>query len=225
MPKIFLEDSDGDWVAISEMRLAILSFDFPPTIGGVQTYLFEIAKRLGNKCEVCVITSTTGLLKPDPPFERFNTASRKAVDFWRVLHVYQPERVLVGHAHPQLLLAANLYSFHKYSAIAYGNDYLAAQRLWHRPIFNHLLRKARPLIAISKVHATRLQQIGMTAPVIIYPETDPDRFSPIPAPLKMPSSVLTISRLVPRKGIDTVIYAGLNYFSEIFQTSSTSLEV
>ena len=184
------------------MRLAILTLDFPPDTGGVQTYLGEISPRLSRRGEVCVITPVA--TSSAEPFHR-EVVPPTIPAFIRALRQFAPDRVLVGHAHPRLLIPAALVAWRRYAVCAYGNDYLAAQRRWHRPIFNALLHRANPLITISRANALRLRQLGVPHPVVIYPGTDPLRFYPPPVPPPPPWTLLTVGRLVPRKGIDLVI--------------------
>jgi len=188
------------------VKIALLTLDFPPGVGGVQQYLFEIARRLGVAYELTVVTPVGGPL-PKVPFHRLILPSCHPWTFARVLLVLKPDHVLVGHTHPRLLLSAALCASKRYAAIAYGNDYLAAQNRWHRPLFNALLSGAHPLITISQANAWRLRALGIPNPVIIPPGTDPVRFSPPPQEPPGPPTLLTVGRLVPRKGVDTVLQA------------------
>ena len=95
----------------------------------------------------------------------------------------------------------------RYIALAYGNDYEAAQLCWHASIFNRLLAGARPLVTISRANAQRLQELGLPSPELLLPGTDPDRFTPPASPPFGPPVLLTVARLVSRKGIDTVLRA------------------
>jgi phosphatidylinositol alpha-1,6-mannosyltransferase len=190
-----------------QLHLAIPTLDFSPCVGGVQTYLFEIAQRLGTEHMVTVVTPGDEKTTGSTSFRRREPLNTNAIGFWRALHSLRPDRVLVGHAHPKLLLAAALAPWKGYATLAYGNDYLAAQRRWHRPLFNWLLGNSRPLITITRANADRLQQLGLPEPVVVYPGTTPLRFTPAPIPPPYPPTLLTVGRLVPRKGIDTVLEA------------------
>ena len=37
------------------MRLLLITQDFPPDIGGVQTYAYELARRLAERCEALAV--------------------------------------------------------------------------------------------------------------------------------------------------------------------------
>lgn len=187
------------------VKIAILTLDFPPDVGGVQTYLYEVGRRLGEKQHVYVITPVAGDLPPDILISKVQPPRVNALGFWQSLRSLQPDYVLVGHAHPQLLLPAMFATRGRYGVIAHGNDFLAAQPHWHHQVFNWLLRHARPLIANSRANADRLQQLGMPQPIVIQPGTDRDRFTPASVEPSFPPVLLTVGRLVPRKGIDAVL--------------------
>ena len=188
------------------MRLALLTFDFPPTVGGVQQYLWEIARRLTREHEVVVVTPVPGP-PADGPFTRRMIPSTHPLAFLRALADIRPDWVIVGHVHPRMVIPAMMWAPGRWAAIAYGNDVLALQRRWHRPIVHSLLRRARPLIAISQATARRMRQWGVPPAVIVRPGVDPDRFTPPSSPPPPPWKLLTVARLVSRKGIDTVLAA------------------
>ncbi len=183
-------------------HLAILSLDFFPEPGGVQTYLYEIASRLASTRRVTVLTTAGGNLPRETPFERILLARGTISQFLSRLRAIRPDIVLVGHAHPRLLMAAALAG--RYAAIAYGNDFLAAQVRWHRVIFNILLRRAAPLITISSASEARLHRLGIRAAEIIHPGTDPAVFTPSEKAIDEPV-LLTVGRLVSRKGHRSVM--------------------
>lgn len=187
------------------MKVAILTLDFPPDVGGIQTYLYEVGRRLGETHSVSVITPVAGDLPPDIPITKVQPAPRNVVGFWRALRHIAPDHVIVGHAHPQLLMAAALYGWRQYATVTYGNDYLAAQQRWHRPFFNWLLGASTPLITITNANARRQQRLGLPTARVIYPGTDHTTFTPPKQRTASPPVLLTVSRLVPRKGIDLVL--------------------
>ena len=189
------------------MKIALLTLSFPPQVGGVQTYLYEIMRRLAEVHQVTIVTPVSGQLSPHHSLHKVNVAKGNVFDFGRALRALRPDRVIVGHAHPQLLLPAALYTRNHHLTIAHGNDYLAAQRRWHRPLFNWLLAHARPLITHTWANAQRLNELGFAGARVIYPGTDPGRFTPPVVAPPFPPVLLTVGRLVSRKGIDTVLQA------------------
>ncbi len=186
--------------------LAILTLDFLPDNGGVQQYLFETAQRLSGRFDVTVITPIEGLLPKPVKFERVILHSTTPIEIYSVLNEVNPSHVLVGHAHPRLLAAAALFSSN-YTCIAHGNDFLAAQHRWHRLFFNMLLRRSRNIITHSSAIGQRLITLRFPAPVVIHPGVDEERFSPGKRVRGKSPVLLSVCRLVPRKGIDTVLTA------------------
>ncbi len=187
------------------MDISLLTLNFPPEIGGVQTYLYETMQRIALQNNVTIITPAKGSLPKTSSFTKVEISKGKAHLFWQSLRHHKPHKILLGHAHPQLLLPAMLYSKNNYATIVHGNDYLAAQHRWHRPIFNWLLAHSQHVIVNSQANATRLTQLGIHNPIVIYPGADIQRYHPADRENKRPFTLLTLGRLVPRKGIDIVL--------------------
>jgi phosphatidylinositol alpha-1,6-mannosyltransferase len=187
-------------------KLSVLTLGFYPYPGGVEQYLFEIVQRLAIAYEAVVITPVGGRLPEGVGFTRTIIGSRSTFSFLDALKANRPDRVILGHAHPRLLAAARLYGS-PYSAVIHGNDFLAAQHRWHRPFFNHLLAKSRPLIANSNATAKLAAAIGLPEPIVIHPGVDVERFRPGKKERSGKIVLLTVCRLIPRKGIDTVLGA------------------
>ncbi len=193
------------------MRIAIMTLEFPPVVGGISEYLGQLAYYMGKEHDVAVwapppYPSPLGYVPEEVPYQRYTIPS----SLWgmiRAVRQWRPDRVIVGHTDLRLLLAARFVAQRRYMTVAYGNDFIGAQRLWYRGIINHLLANSRPLVAISRHTAQRLQALGIPNPVVIYPGTDPDRFHPSPTPLPRPFTLLSVGRLVPRKGIDVALRA------------------
>lgn len=182
--------------------LVIPTLDFLPNRGGQQEYLFELAQRLSEAYQVTILTPVDGLLPDESRFSRVVLPSTNPIRLWQAVRALRPDILLLGHAHPRLLFAGWLWG--QYGMFTFGNDFLAAQRRWHKPFFNALLRRSQPLVAITHAMGARLRNLGMPAPAIVLPGTNPARFAPAPVPPSTPT-LLTLSRLVPRKGIDTVL--------------------
>ena len=189
-------------------RIALLTLDFPPSIGGVQHYLFELSRRIGRHYNLTVVRPRTGSSQfQTEPFRVLPVPSTMPWHLARTLATIRPHLTIVGHAHPRLLLPAALLRTVRYIALAYGNDFEAAQGKWHSRIFNRLLAGASPLVTISGANARRLQNLGLPTPEIVLPAADPSRFTPSPAARPVSPVLLTVARLVSRKGIDTVLRA------------------
>lgn len=194
------------------MRIAILSEEFPPMIGGIAEYLGNVARELGKNHEVTVWSLPPINFGREEVGEKEVTYARRPLPrtlwgIWRAVQQWRPDRVIVGHTNLRLLLAARLAVGGCYLALAYGNDFLAAQRAWYRTVVNYLLAQARPLITVSHNSAGRLRDLGIPNPVVIYPGTDPRRFFPPDHPPPPPFTLLSVGRLVQRKGLDVAVRA------------------
>ena len=185
-------------------RLTLLTQDFFPNRGGLQEYLFEVAQRLSETVDVTVLTPVRGALPPGSRFERVVASSLDPLYLWRQIRRHSPNVLLLGHARLRMFLAGQMWG--SYATLTYGNDFLAAQRRWHRPLFNLLMSRSRPLMTNSNAMGERLQALGMQPPIVVLPGANPDRLAPAGAPPTEPT-LLTVSRLVSRKGIDTVMHA------------------
>ena len=198
LPPDALHSSPGS----PNLRVALLTLDFAPRVGGMQQYLFEICRRVGRQCNLTVVHpdgNPTAL--SEEPFQMVTFGQNRSDGFsaegnprstpgtvllttWRIaraLTALQPHLTVVGHAHPLLLLPAAL-SRRPYIALAYGNDFEAAQLRWHSPLFNRLLASARPLVTISHANAQRLQELGLPPPELLLPGTNQERFTPPTSP-------------------------------------------
>ncbi len=184
--------------------LMVLTLDFYPQIGGVQTYLFEILRRLAGCYEITVLQPHSAPAKDKLHSINVIRIKGRALELVVRLKRSRPDRVIVGHAHPRLLASAALSG--PFSVIAHGNDFLAAQSRWHRPVFNSLIRRANHLITNSRATEFQLRGLDLHPSRIIYPGTDPAFFTPPNEPASQPI-LLSVGRLVPRKGIDTAIAA------------------
>lgn len=188
-----------------EPHLAIVTLDFAPQIGGVQNYLCEIAMRVAVEYRVTVVTPVKGDGPEQRNLNRLTPVMSGSMGFWLALRKLRPTHVVIGHAHPRLLLAAAAFRPGGFAAFAQGNDFLAAQTRWHRPIFNYLLGRARPLLTNSGAMARRLHGLGLSGAIPVRPGVDSARFYPAGQGASGPPLLLSVCRLVPRKGIDTVI--------------------
>lgn len=187
------------------MKIALLTLDFPPSIGGIQTYLFEIACRLGRIHDLTIVCSAASHPPPRGSFRLFQLSSTRLHEIYRALIQLRPDKILVGHVQPRLLLPAALARWGRYATLAHGDDYFAMQNHWHSPLSNRLLRASHPLITTSQFNAGRLQRLGMPVQQVIPLGTDPARFHPAGLRSQHPLTLLTVSRLVDYKGIDLVI--------------------
>jgi len=209
-------------------RHLLVTNDFPPKVGGIQSYLWELWRRLPpddlavhttphagalafDAEQAFVVTrSREPVLLPTPTVVRRvrNLAERQGAE----LVVWDPA-LPVGHAARQV--------GRPYAVVLHGSEVTVPGRLpIARSILGRVLRGASLVICAGNYPAAEAERAaGSTLPtVIVPPGVDTDRFRPLDAaertsvrrelglPVDAPL-VVSVSRLVPRKGMDTLIRA------------------
>ncbi len=222
------------------MRHLLLTNDFPPKVGGIQSYLWELWRRLPPD-DVTVFTAAypgaqwwdadqkfrlirarEPVLLPQPYLaHRVRRAARRA----------GARAVVIDPALPLGLIGSSLGL--PYAVVLHGAEVTVPGRLpVSRQLLARTIRNAALVIAAGsypEAEARRAVSHGARAeggasadefpPVVqIPPGVDTERFRPLPqidraaarARLGLPRSgplVVSVSRLVPRKGMDTLIKA------------------
>ena len=211
------------------MTSLLVTNDFPPKIGGIQSYLYELWRRLPPSETAVMTTAHPGAaawdaaqamrmvrtrerqLLPTPSLARRIDALAREVDAQLIfLDPWLP----LGHLGPRLRAAP-------YLAVVHGAEVTVPARL---PISAQLgarvLQRAAGVVAAGHypaaeaVRAARRPLRG----VIVPPGVDVDRFRPISSTERADIRrafgldpdrpvVLGVSRLVPRKGFDVLIDA------------------
>jgi len=212
------------------VRHLLVTNDFPPKTGGIQSYLWELWRRLPPD-DVVVLTT------PHPRAARFD-----AEQPFRVVRSHEPvllpnpllahrvrslarevgaEAVVVDPALPLGLIAPGLGL--PYAVVLHGAEVAVPGRLpASRSLLGRVLGHASLIIAAGsypEAEARRAAGRSVLPPVAnIPPGVDIARFSPLPtierAAMRLrlgldPGArlVVSVSRLVPRKGMDTLIAA------------------
>lgn len=211
------------------IRHLLVTNDFPPKVGGIQSYLWELWRRLPPD-DFLVLTSpydAADRFDQQQPFEVRRTPEpvllpsplmtrrirRLAVEFGAEVAVLDPA-VPLGLVGPELGLP--------YAAVLHGAEVTIPGRLpATRPLLNRVLRGASLLIAAGGYPEAEARRAagGRLPPVVqVPPGVDVGRFVPLSAleragaraRLGLPPSgplVASVSRLVPRKGMDVLIEA------------------
>jgi phosphatidylinositol alpha-1,6-mannosyltransferase len=222
------------------MRHILLTNDFPPKVGGIQSYLWELWRRLPPD-DVTVFTS-----------------SYVGAEWWdgqqkyRVVRAREPvllpqphlatrvkqlaaetgaEAVVIDPALPLGLIGPSLGL--PYAVVLHGAEVTVPGRL---PVSRRMLRRVlgHASLVIAAGHYPEAEarravgledapdggaEAGLFAPTVqVPPGVDTERFKPLPqieraaarVRLRLPATgplVSSVSRLVPRKGMDTLIQA------------------
>ena len=209
-------------------RHLLVTNDIPPKVGGIQSYLWELWRRLPaddiavhttphagapvfDADQAFVVTrSREPVLLPTPTVVRRvrNLAERQGAE----LVVWDPA-LPVGHAGRRV--------GRPYAVVLHGSEVTVPGRLpVARSILARVLRGASLVICAGHYPAGEAERAaGCTLPtVVVPPGVDTDRFRPLDEaerasvrrelglPVDAPL-VVSVSRLVPRKGMDTLIRA------------------
>ena len=207
-------------------RHLLVTNDFPPKVGGIQSYLWELWRRLpaddfvvhttphaealafDAEQSFVVTRSREPVLLPTPTVVRRvrNLAERQGAE----LVVWDPA-LPVGHAARRV--------GRPYAVVLHGSEVTVPGRLpMARSILARVLRGASLVICAGNYPAAEAERAaGCSLPtVVVPPGVDTDRFRPLDEaerasvrrelglPVDAPL-VVSVSRLVPRKGMDTLI--------------------
>jgi phosphatidylinositol alpha-1,6-mannosyltransferase len=206
----------------------LVTNDFPPKIGGIQSLLWEWWRRLPPE-SFAVLTSPHRdaeafdasqsyrverikefALLPHPVMVR--RVNRLAAEFGADLVVLDPA-VPLGVIGPYLDLP--------YDVVLHGAEVTIPGRIpGTRAVLGHVLRNARHVIAAGSYPAAEGERAaGQRLPItIVNPGVDTNRFVPLSEEQRREARqhfglgadaelVVSVSRLVPRKGFDTLIRA------------------
>jgi phosphatidylinositol alpha-1,6-mannosyltransferase len=217
------------------MRLFFVTQDFPPETGGIQTYSYEHAKGLANHLDkVTVIAPGKPEAKDWDAKQAFSTkriSISNTLLFLPLLFILpiwskKEDTEVVFHAQWQTLLpsiiAKKMGRIKQIVLAAHARELLfnplgnSILGRWYKKYMQWLLSKADLLLPVSDYTKQLLVDLGVRERKIqvLINGTDPDRFLPqdvytqrINHKLEDSFVVLTVTRLVERKGIDTVLKA------------------
>ncbi len=210
------------------MKHLLVTNDFPPKIGGIQSLLWEWWRRLPPESFAVLTSPYAGtaafdaeqafriertrepVLLPHPLMVR--RIDRLAREVGAELIVLDPA-VPLGLVGPSLALP--------YDVVLHGAEVTVPGRLpVSKQALGHVLRHARHIVAAGGYPAAEAEHAaGRALPItVVPPGVDTERFRPLDASERtqarrgfgLPDDaelIVSISRLVPRKGFDTAIRA------------------
>lgn len=210
------------------MRHLLVTNDFPPKIGGIQSYLWELWRRLPADDVTVLTTAYPGAVAFDRAagfrIDRIDEtvllplpSIRDRVD--RLADEIGADLVLLDPALPIGWLGPSLR--HRYGVIIHGAEITVPGRVpGPRHALGHVLRHADVVVAAGGYPASEGEHAaGGALPVVpVPPGVDTDRFVPLDAEQHRAARrrfgigadatvVVSVSRLVPRKGMDVLIRA------------------
>ena len=206
---------------MSDGKILLITPDFPPNEGGVARYLQAVAEHLKSRIEV--------LAEPHPQWNTFDPTSGypiyrapllskvvwprwlKMVRYlWTYRHRY--DIILVSHILPigSAAWLAQKCTGVPYVVFVHGMDIrLASSSSRKRRLATKILKGARLVVANSQALAREIaRDVGVTEVLVVYPclPTFPPPHPPT-SPSLDPFTLLTVSRLVERKGHTHVLNA------------------
>ena len=210
------------------MKHLLVTNDFPPKIGGIQSLLWEWWRRLPPE-SFAVLTS------PHEGAAEFDAAQPYRIERTRepvlLPHPFMVRRidamarevgadlVVLDPAVPLGLVGPSLAL--PYDVVLHGAEVTVPGRLpGTKQVLGHVLRNARHIVAAGGYPAAEAEHAaGRTLPItVVPPGVDVDRFHPLSADERIAARrrfgvpdeaelIVGISRLVPRKGFDIAIRA------------------
>ncbi len=204
------------------MRILLCANDFPPAVGGIQTYSYQVAKNLSALGEEVIVLAPH--IKGDQGFDC--RQSFKVIRIRQKIYLYfiflyallrfRTDKILITQRADYAALAfwANLVLRVPYFIVVHGGEILLAGR--RKSIRKHF-RRAEKIIAVSNFTAQEIVKIGIPKEkVTVIPDgVDPEKFKPglnsatveTRHNLSDKKVILTVSHLVKRKGHANVIRA------------------
>ncbi len=219
-------------------RHLLATNDFPPKLGGIQSYLWELWRRFDP--ETCAVVTASS----DPAWESFDAQAAMPIDRVSSSLLYLPTPgtlraikasakrhdaglILLDPALPLGLLGARLDQ--PYGLVLHGAEITVPGRL---PIASRLLAKvlskASVVIAAGGYPLAEAERVSgpLKNVVQIPPGVDTDSFTPLEPEARAKARaamgfgpdelvVASVSRLVPRKGMDTLIHASAKLHAKL----------
>jgi phosphatidyl-myo-inositol dimannoside synthase len=210
------------------MKHLLVTNDFPPKVGGIQNYLWELWRRLPPDDVVVLTTPYAGTAEWDREQAFRIVRTREPVLLpqpWLARRIDQlatevgAELVVLDPALPIGLVGPWLK--HPYGLVLHGAEVAVPGRVpFTKPLLSKVLRDARVIIAAGGYPAAEGRHAaGRDLPIVpVPPGVDVDRFYPrteaeradTRAKYGIPTEALMVlgqSRLVPRKGFDVLLRA------------------
>jgi phosphatidylinositol alpha-1,6-mannosyltransferase len=210
------------------MKHLLVTNDFPPKIGGIQSLLWEWWRRLPPDSFAVLTSPYTGAAAFDAEQSFHIERTREPVLLphpWMVSRIDEmaarvgADLVVLDPAIPLGLVGPSLRL--PYDVVLHGAEVTVPGRLpGTRQSLAYVLRGARHIVAAGHYPAREAERAaGCTLPItVVPPGVDTERFRPLSddqraaarARFGVPIDaqlIVSISRLVPRKGFDTAIRA------------------
>lgn len=224
------------------MKLLLITIEFPPEVGGIENYTYNLVKRISNSLVLAPEIPNSDEFDNSQKFlitrkfilyhrqhwlfkNRFYSNSLGyLVTFaalmwysWKVIKKEKPDVVLCSESVPVGIVLGIIHRINKtpYIVFTYGKDLLFLQHIpFIRFFLKYSFKNASKIISISEYTKNLIMefQLPETKIEIIHPCVDSEFFRPIDVlglkdkyGLSNKKVILTVGRLVERKGHDMVL--------------------
>ncbi len=218
------------------MKHLLVTNDFPPKVGGIQSYLWELWRRLDPERFVVLTTPHRGAARFDAaqPFEVIRDPAKVLLPTPGLIRRIdalaadmKADLVLLDPVLPLGFVGPRLER--PFGVVVHGAEVtVAAQAHAGRFAMASVLRQARLVVAAGSFPAAEATRVARTElPIVeIPPGVDPDRFVPVDDAAANAARrrfglteagplVVSLSRLVPRKGMDVLIEASARIAADV----------
>lgn len=213
--------------------IILVASNFPPMNGGISRYLYQIVRFFPSDLVRVIALPTPGWRDFDSTHDlnirRLNLPLNWGLTYTRakylspfyfreLLREREAEIILCGQAYHSLMLPAWLVQKLRgksFGVFTHGLDLLKPQRRGYRWVFNKFLESANIVFANSRTTARAGQNLGVKQQKIhvVHPSVDPGNLESLVTPIEIRSRhgldgkkcILSVGRLVERKGFETVI--------------------
>lgn len=209
-------------------RHLLVTNDFPPKVGGIQTYLWELWRRLPAN-DVTVLTTphpAAAEFDAAQPFRVVRTTERVLLPTPALRSRIQglarevgAEVIVLDPALPVGLVGPHLDL--PYAVVVHGSELAGRLPGAGSALMGRVVAGAELVIAAGNYPASEARRVAgeRTPPIVVVPPgVDADRFAPLDVDARRAARqslgatdrtqlVVAISRLVPRKGFDVLIDA------------------
>lgn len=191
------------------MKTLLVALEFPPAVGGVETYYGNIVKHWPEPIQV--ITNTeSALISPFLPIFGW---LRGLFTVKAQIQRHRPDWILGGEILPigTILYILSFFYRFKYVIFFHGLDFsLACRRRRKHFLMKRILTKAQLIICANRYTLEEVKKYypHIARVEVVNPGVDVDMVSPSSV-VKTPDrfELITVGRLVKRKGVDMTLQA------------------
>lgn len=197
------------------MKLLTITIDALPMHGGIARYTDTMCRLFGDSMHVVADLSATVGNDQEPQDAPYTLAYMSFMqERWpqwmgavRYLQSQEVDAVFTHHVLP--LGVACLMNKRRtatpYVVVLHGMDFeLATRNMWKRWLTKQVLREARDVIVNSQSLQARVERFANRSVTLVYP---PAYIQPAPRTAHKGIQLLSVARLVERKGIQRVLQA------------------